>query len=370
LKQESATRDFNLILIDYLLSDTDGFTLAADIKAMDNLAHIPLVLTTSVGNIGDGRRCEDIGINGYLSGPLDPVLLKKAIRLVMGSDGLHSSSEKPCLVTRHYIAETLKDEGRILLVEDYPTNRQVAVNFISMAGFEVDVAENGKEAVDKFLEGSYALIFMDIQMPVMDGYEATRAIRQLESEGKGIKGGERTPIVAMTANALTRDRENSLEAGMDDFITKPVTRASLLTVISTWLPGYSDSSLLTIPTESSQNKQTTPQNPETPLDYDQALSEFMGDKDVLVNTLNYFLNHCREQVGIIASALSENNSEVVRAEAHKIKGGSANLTMQVLSSAAAELELSGKSGNLDEADGHLTRITLELDSLERFLSQL
>jgi len=370
LKQEAAARDFNLILIDYLLSDTDGFTLAADIKAMENLAHIPIILTTSVGNIGDGRRCEDIRINGYLSGNLDPVLLKKAIRLVMGSGTLNSSSEKPCLVTRHYIAETIKDEGRILLVEDYPTNRQVAVNFITMAGFEVDVAENGKEAVDKFLEGTYALIFMDIQMPVMDGYEATRAIRQLESQGKGGKEGERTPIVAMTANALTRDRENSLEAGMDDFITKPVTRASLLTVISNWLPGYSESSLLTTPAESRNEKPSATQNPEIPLDYDQALSEFMGDKDVLVNTLHYFLNHCREQVGIITSAISENNSEIIRAEAHKIKGGSANLTMQFLSSVAAELELAGKAENLDGADSHVSKITLELDRLELFLSQL
>jgi len=370
LKQEDASRDIHLIFIDYLLSDTDGFTLAADIKAMENLAHVPIILTTSVGNIGDGRRCEDIGIKGYLSAPLDPVLLKKAIRLVMGSGPQNSSSEKSCLVTRHYIAETIKDEGRILLVEDYPTNRQVAVNFISMAGFEVDVAENGKEAVDKFLEGSYALIFMDIQMPVMDGYEATRAIRQLESEGKGSKEGKRTPIVAMTANALTRDRENSLEAGMDDFITKPVTRASLLTVLSNWLPGFTDSSVLSTPAECSQEKQSSPQNPEIPLDYDRALSEFMGDKDVLVNTLNYFLNHCREQVGIIASAISENNSAVVRAEAHKIKGGSANLTMQILSSVATELELAGKSGNLDGADGHLSKITLELDRLELFLSHL
>lgn len=370
LKQEAAAEDFNLILIDYLLSDTDGFTLAADIKAMENLVHMPIILTTSVGNIGDGRRCEDIGINGYLSDPLDPVLLKKAIRLVMGVAPRSSASEKTCLVTRHYIAETIKDEGRILLVEDYPTNRQVAVNFITMAGFEVDVAENGKEAVDKFLECSYALIFMDIQMPVMDGYEATRAIRQLESEGKGGKEGDHTPIVAMTANALTRDRENSLEAGMDDFITKPVSRASLLTVISNWLPGYSDSSLLSTPAESSKEKQSSPQDPEIPLNYDQALSEFMGDKDVLVSTLHYFLNHCREQVGIIASALSENNSGVVRAEAHKIKGGSANLTMQPLSSAAAELELAGMSGNLDGADVHVSKISLELDRLDLFLSQI
>ena len=356
LKQAGHAVLFNLIIIDFLLSDTDGFTLAAEIRAMETVKHIPIILTTSVGNIGDGRRCEDIGIQGYLSTPIDPVLLKKAIRMVIG--------ENHGLVTRHSIAEAFGDGGRILLVEDYPTNRQVALNLLTLSGFEVDVAENGKEAVECFMERDYALIFMDIQMPVMDGFEATRAIRALEKDEKREK---RTPIVAMTANALTRDRENSIEAGMDDFITKPVTRASLTSIVSTWIPD----SVIPAPPEPEPAKEKSDGAPypgDLPLDYDRALSEFMGDREVLISTLRYFLDHCRNQVDTLVCAILEQNGDVVKAESHKIKGGAANLTMDALSQTAAKLEEAGKTGHLDTADVLVARITQELDRLENFLS--
>jgi CheY-like chemotaxis protein len=237
-----------------------------------------------------------------------------------------------------------------------------------MAGFEVDVAENGKEAVDKFITGSYSLIFMDIQMPVMDGYEATRTIRRMEEEGGGLNNGRRTPIVAMTANALTRDRENCLEAGMDDFITKPVTRVALLSMVSAWIPEFDDAAVPP-PAVVSGEKKDGGKEPDLPLNYDRALSEFMGDKAVLEDTLRYFLTHCRGQMDRISDAISGNDNDTVKAEAHKIKGGAANLTMEVLSRAAAELEAASKSGDLASAGVQVSKINHELDRLALFLNK-
>ncbi len=365
LRRTDANQDFTLIIIDYLLADTDGFTVAQDIRAISHRERTPLILLTAVGNIGDGRRCEDIGIKGYLSTPVDAVLLKKAIRHVMDASSREQEGEKPGLVTRHSIAEAGDKGERILLVEDYPTNRQVAVNLLTMAGYDVDVAENGREAVDRFLETPYALIFMDIQMPVMDGHEATRTIREIEAVGGGGRDGERTPIVAMTANALTRDRENSLEAGMDDFITKPVNRATLLSTLAKWIGGAADAAPVVIEKRPPKTQGT---DRDLPLDYDRALSEFMDDRTLLLETLTYFLKNGREQMVKIELALTDGSSETVKAEAHKIKGGSANLAMDRLSAVAAELEAAGKSGDLKDADGYVAKIHHELDLLESFLT--
>jgi signal transduction histidine kinase/DNA-binding response OmpR family regulator/HPt (histidine-containing phosphotransfer) domain-containing protein len=369
LKDPAAAGEFNLIVMDYLLADTDGFTLAGDIRSMDDLKHIPIILTTRVGNIGDGRKCEDIGIQCYLSTPVDPFIFRKAIAVVMGA-GKREDGMPQGLVTRHTLAEMFENDIRILLVEDYPTNRQVAVNILKMSGFEVEVAENGQEAVDAFMKNSYSLVFMDVQMPVMDGCEATRIIRGIEEKNKDSAGFKKTPIVAMTANALTSDRDRCLEAGMDDFITKPVTKAILVDTVYKWTTsgGFTSPGVV----DAHEDETDTPGAPDgdMPLNYSKALSEFMGDKEVLMDTLNYFLNSGRSQVVKINKAVSENTVTVVAQEAHKIKGGSANLTMDVLSKAAAELEAMGKAGNLEHAPDQVSKIVVELDRLEVFLSKM
>lgn len=367
LRQSDSASAIHMIIIDCFLSDTDGFTLAEDIKAMEGLNHIPIILTTRTGNIGDGRRCEDIGISGYLNMPVETLTLHRAIQLVMDRSRAGQYSGDMGLVTRHTIAEMYKHVTRILLVEDYPTNRQVALNILRLSGFDVDIAENGKEAVDAFLAETYDVILMDVQMPEMDGYEATRMIRQLELENDK----KRTPIIAMTANALTGDREKCLAAGMDDFISKPVSRAAMLSAISSW-----DSTLSPEKTTSpemdavSEKSDSSIDKVPFPLDYERVLEEFMGEKEILMETLEYFLKQGRLQVETLNQALSENMNVMIAEEAHKLKGGASNLTMDILAQAATDLERAGNSGHMDKAGEFIETIVEEFNRLDKVLSDI
>src|SRR3712207_1412453 len=146
--------------------------------------------------------------------------------------GLAAAGEKSPLVTRRTVREARsQSRGRVLVAEDNPTNQQVAVGILEMLGYHADVARDGLEALKILSKGSYAAVLMDVQMPEMDGYATTAEIRRREeSEGRHV------PIIAMTANALRGDREKALEAGMDDYVSKPVKSDELVEVLGRWIP--------------------------------------------------------------------------------------------------------------------------------------
>ena len=207
---------------------------------MESFSAVPIIVITAYSNVGDGKICRDIGIKGYLPKPFREKDLRRIIERVLWSSMRGETGGKIDLVTRHSIAEEAQ-RRRVLLAEDYPTNQMIAKRHLEHAGYQVDLAEDGKQAVDAFKRYHYELIFMDVQMPAMDGYQATKAIRELESElalMENRKIGEtipRVPIIAMTAHALRENEELCLASGMDDFLTKPFTREDLLAMASKWL---------------------------------------------------------------------------------------------------------------------------------------
>jgi CheY-like chemotaxis protein len=240
LRKSVSSRDpFNLILTDIQMSEMSGFDLATEIRRLEALKEIPIIALTSVGMIGDGKRCRDTEIDGYLTKPIKQDDLYRAILSVLSSSRAEARIV-PKLVTKHSIAEEYRKEVQILLVEDYPTNQQVAMRHLQGAGYQVDLVENGQQAVESYRRKHYDIILMDIQMPVMDGYEATKEIRKLEtrnSEGQvsSIKHPvSSVPIIAMTAHATKADRERAFEAGMDDYVTKPLKRKKFLAMVEKW----------------------------------------------------------------------------------------------------------------------------------------
>jgi two-component system sensor histidine kinase/response regulator len=224
---------FDLALIELHLSDMDGFETAALLKQDPATAGIRLVILTTVGRRGDGQTARSIGIDAYLTKPLRQAQLLECLCLLLAPEstaGTPPNAEPPALITRHTLSESQAGpKPRLLLAEDNPVNQKVACKMLEKLGYRVDVAGNGQEAVAAHERSRYPLIFMDCQMPEVDGFEATALIRKMEGRSA------HTPIVAMTANAMQGDRERCLAAGMDDYIAKPVRPKELQAILDTWL---------------------------------------------------------------------------------------------------------------------------------------
>jgi two-component system, sensor histidine kinase and response regulator len=200
-----------------------------------------LVLLTSVGQRGDAKAAQGAGIDAYLTKPIRQSLLYQCLTLVLGcapNPDAPTARTATQIITRHSLSEAqARSRPRILVVEDNPVNQKVAANMIEKLGYRVNVAANGREAVESLSRIPYDLVFMDSQMPEMDGFEATRVIRnQEESLRQTCDRPPHVPIIAMTANAMQEDRDRCQAAGMDDFLSKPITSNSLAAVLNRWLP--------------------------------------------------------------------------------------------------------------------------------------
>ncbi len=216
---------FEMAIIDFMMPGMDGEALGKAIKMNPVLKDTRLVLLTSRGMRGDAARARSMGFEAYLTKPIKQSLLFDAILAVFGKKRDSDRQQDNGLVTLHSLAESGKRKLRILLTEDNAVNQKVALIHLRKFGFSADVAENGREAVEAVKKDGYDLVLMDIQMPEMDGHEATRAIR---------RAGFDLPIIAMTANAMKGDREKCLEAGMNDYLAKPVNPKELLAKIEQW----------------------------------------------------------------------------------------------------------------------------------------
>lgn len=249
---------------------------------------------------------------------------------------------------------------RILLVDDYAVNLEVARRHLEAGGYAVAIARNGSEAIDAYRSGEHEIIFMDIQMPVMDGIEATRSIRALE---KSRGGDSRIPIIALTAHAVKEYIDACLQAGMDDYLIKPVFRQDLLDKVDRWIGSGPAATGAAPPSGTSAGREALAE----PMDFARALEEFEGNREFLMGLLERFLENVRAQLGTLREALDRADAEILRREAHAIKGGAANLVAGELSSAAAELEKTAKSGLLGEVPGRLERLEMAYRRLDAFV---
>ncbi|MEO6709130.1 MAG: response regulator [Planctomycetota bacterium] len=220
-------RPYELVFVDHDMPEADGEEFARSVHADAGLKSTPLVMLTSLGGAGDAQRMEDLGFAAYLVKPVRQAsLLQCAMTIVRGESSSPGSAKQSILTsTRLEHAGSLR-AAHLLLGEDNLTNQKVAIGLLRKMGFSCDVAADGLEVLRALEVHRYDLILMDCQMPELDGYETTRRLRQI---------GMRIPIIAMTANAMAGDRERCLEAGMDDFVTKPVSPASLEAALQRWL---------------------------------------------------------------------------------------------------------------------------------------
>jgi PAS domain S-box-containing protein len=349
-------RNFPLILLDAQMPEMDGFAVAEAIKRNPDWRGATVMMLSSAGQRGDVIRCRELGIAAYLTKPVRQADLLDAVLTALGT----RPTNKPpaAVVTRHSLRENRKG-FRILLGEDNIVNQTVAVRLLEKNGHKVTVAENGVAALKALEQGSFDLILMDVQMPEMNGWEATRAIRIKEKTT-----GAHIPIVAMTAHAMKGDEEKCLEAGMDAYLTKPVHTRDLLAVIDRLVnSGAGD---VTMPA------QTSPAASVEALDLEAALARLDGDRNLFEELAQIFKSECPKIMAEMRRAISEGDVKALEHQAHSLKGSSAHLSASEVSRTAAEIESLARSGKIGEAtelmkilESGIERLLLGLDSVMR-----
>jgi two-component system, sensor histidine kinase and response regulator len=220
---------FLLVVLDAHMPDVDGFALAKQIKQDPRLSGAILTLLSSAGQRGDAARCRELGISAYLTKPVGEAELLDAIRRAL-LPAITEAEAPPALVTRHVVQEE-KRCLRFLVVDDNPVNRLWLTRLVEKQGHLASVAENGREALTLLEKQQFDCALMDVQMPIMDGFEVTGAIREKERISR-----DHLPIVALTAHTMLGDRERCLAAGMDEYVPKPVSPKDLFTTIERVLP--------------------------------------------------------------------------------------------------------------------------------------
>jgi PAS domain S-box-containing protein len=346
-------RPFDVALIDFQMPEMDGAMVGEQINADAELSRTRTVMLTSMDRHGDMRQFAAMGFAGYLSKPVRSNELLACIDRVL-------AREKQSLITRGALQEQSTQQrfsGRVLLVEDNAINQKVARQFLLRLGCEVEIADNGEQGVKAFESGVFALVLMDLQMPIMDGYSATRRIRDFEGWRK------RTPIVALTANAMAGQMERCIAAGMDDFLTKPLDvqrlRAVLgkfgLTVDSTLAPAGVDVLL------------STPAN--APVDLEQLLALTDYDPAFVRELVSAFVVSAAQIARELKESAQRDDRAATMRAAHKLRGASANLYARALSKLCAELETEATEWTRQEIAEQIAAIEVAIEQATDYLQR-
>ena len=335
----AAGTPFDIAILDAQMPDQDGFELAAAVRADPDLAATKLLILTSAGQRGDGERCRQMGIQAYLTKPIARADLIEAVGTVLLE--APPAGAAPALITRHSIAES-RHTLRILLAEDNVVNQQVATAMLVKRGHQVDVVGNGREAVDAVGARDYDLVLMDIQMPEMDGFTATEAIRALPR-------GRTLPIIALTAHALSGERERCLERGMTGYLAKPFKAHDLFAVIERRTAATAD----------------TAAAPATPVD----LAAFRGTmreagaEEAVDGILATFASTLPQRLEALAEASRGGEAEAIQRAAHAFRSAAATIGAHRLAQLLEAMEASARSGEVARAQGGLQDVSSEAQTV-------
>jgi PAS domain S-box-containing protein len=338
-----ANEPFELILTDMHMPRMDGFTLVEHIKQRPELCTSTIMMLTSGGQRGDAARCSELGISAYLLKPIRQSELREAITRVLGAK---EQTEPISMVTEGSLREGSAAKSlHILLAEDNLVNQKLAMRLLEKRGHHVVLAANGLEALSALEAGSYDLVLMDVQMPIMDGLEATRLLREKERGS-----GHHQAVIAMTALVMKGDRERCIAAGMDGYLSKPIRPEGLDDVldgcISKKLEVVSDPA----PASATEGSVCT----------QELLERIDGDYSFLAELLELFRGDYPVLLQSARDAVSHGDAAALQRAGHTLRGVMGNLAAPVALKIAAEIESMGKAGNIAHAGTKLTELEQEL----------
>nr|WP_320191759.1 response regulator [uncultured Desulfobacter sp.] len=364
LKIPSETDSFEIVLLDWKMPVMDGMETCRQIHGMKDLEPMPkIIMATAYDRAEAQDQARKTGLDGFVTKPVTQSTLYDSIMTAYGRNETSKKQQR-----NDYLTKAKAIQGaRILLAEDNEINQQIAVEILESAGLAVDVANNGKEAVDAIKARKYNLVLMDIQMPELNGIQATARIREFKTAGK-------LPIVAMTAHAMTGDREKSIAAGMQDHVTKPIDPKELFNTLIQWI--------LPVNTERSEKSQpeTAPKKPkeenlgdfpsELPgFDIDDGLRRVGGNRELYLKLLVKIRRNYANAAADIRNLIEKNKMEDAQRLAHSIKGVAGNLGAKSLQSASLALEMCLKEGNgLD--DRLMDRFSSEMETIQTGLKTI
>ncbi len=373
---ESAKEDspFELVVMDWKMPGMDGIEASRRIKDHEDLNEIPaIILVTAYGREEIMQQAEEVGLEGFLLKPVNASMLFDAIIQAFGEE-VHEISR---VVQRHeQEAEALEHirGANILLVEDNEINQQVAREILEGAGLDVTLANDGQEGVNAVKESNYDVVLMDVQMPVMDGYTATKEIRKWEG-GLWNEGNDPIPIIAMTAHAMAGDEDKSLGAGMNGHVTKPIDPDQLFSTLQKWIkPSEKRVQDLQpeVPVEQSESDKTVPAEDELPeslsgFDLADGIKRLQGNKKLYRKLLLSFATDYNAVANEIRQALDAADFDQAHSLVHNLKGLAGNLAATELQAAAMNLEKLVKG--IDKKVPLSEQLNLRLSELDNTLNQ-
>jgi len=321
--------DIDLCLIDLLLPGMDGWQLASEIHSDGKITDVKRILLSPTGKSGDEAKMKLLGwFSGYLHKPVKKYQLLNEILKVFDRE-----EEMPSLTdfTMEEEAVELTEEaytGSILVAEDHKVNQMLFKTILENLGHNVVLAGNGIEAVEAVKNNNFDIIFMDVQMPEMNGYEATEEIRRL---------GISVPIIAVTASAIKGEKEKCLSVGMTDFLTKPFKKKDIVPVLATWMEPAEPENIEQLEELEELEELEKTERPEI-FDLEEAVSVFMGKREVVMNLLRDLVPRIEKQLSDMEKQAASGDYDSLRADAHKIKGSCANMYIKKVSQKAGELE--------------------------------
>ncbi len=359
---------YRLVLLDCMMPEMDGFSFAENVRSDMELDDCIMIMISSAASAGHGDRCRELGIARYMT---KPVVQSELLNTILQAAGA-SVVDEILSGARAEVATNEQPGLNILLTEDGPVNQQVAIGLLQLHGHNIVVANNGREAIDAIEEQEFDIVLMDVQMPEMDGCEATMMIREKETES-----GLHIPIIAMTAGALKKDRDRCFEAGMDGYISKPIDPKQLYATLEQFAPKdptsrLSNSELLNA--EGTKRRtidvtDSTACDTSEILDWNEASNRIAGGDGGVKEMAQLLVNLCPEMMHEIREAIASKDAKRVQRGAHTLKGSVSVFGAKPVVVVAARLEelgqedaLAGASDVLADLEVQVQRLTNEIES--------